>query len=163
MTLAARDSSWGTRAYQKREGKNEGRHRKKSRYCLKLPLNAVSTYAQARGRGAVFRGFMVATGPANDKIYGRCMGLVAKLCAVSAAEAEAALLRAIYGVDELPAEVWARPRSAHIAQSVLPESCRDQAQTVLPVALLLAKGQSYATAREMLATEPRAGWRKHGC
>jgi N-acetylmuramic acid 6-phosphate (MurNAc-6-P) etherase len=40
-------------------------------YSLKLLLNAVSTYAQAAGRGAVYKGLMVTTGPANDKIYNR--------------------------------------------------------------------------------------------
>jgi N-acetylmuramic acid 6-phosphate (MurNAc-6-P) etherase len=42
-----------------------------SDYCLKLLLNALSTYAQAAGRGAVYKGLMVTTGPANDKIYNR--------------------------------------------------------------------------------------------
>jgi hypothetical protein len=39
--------------------------------CLKLMLNSVSTYAQAVGKGAVFHGRMICTGPTNDKIYGR--------------------------------------------------------------------------------------------
>ena len=40
-------------------------------------LNTTSTYAQAKGRGALFTGLMVSAGPANDKIYMRCVDLIA--------------------------------------------------------------------------------------
>jgi len=47
-------------------------------YSLKIVTNAISTYAQAAGRGALFKGLMVSTGPANDKIYQRCVNLIAE-------------------------------------------------------------------------------------
>jgi len=46
----------------------------------KLLLNATSTYAQAFGRGCLFRGLMIAAGPCNDKIYGRCVNMIRDCC-----------------------------------------------------------------------------------
>jgi predicted NBD/HSP70 family sugar kinase/N-acetylmuramic acid 6-phosphate (MurNAc-6-P) etherase/GNAT superfamily N-acetyltransferase len=131
--------------------------------ALKLLVNAVSTYAQAAGRGAVYRGRMIATGPANDKIYDRCLRLVAEhgVVPVSLAAAERALVRSIYGVDA-PAAVEAclqRPRADHIRAATLPADQRHQAQIVLPVAFLLADPRTptrtVAQAQAAVAAEPR--------
>jgi N-acetylmuramic acid 6-phosphate (MurNAc-6-P) etherase len=48
--------------------------------AVKLALNAISTYAQAFGRGALFKGMMIACGPSNDKIYSRCLGMIRDCC-----------------------------------------------------------------------------------
>lgn len=67
-------------------------------FALKLLLNATSTYAQAAGRGAVHRGLMITTGPANDKIYERCVRLIQETVpSATRDEAEIALIKSIYG------------------------------------------------------------------
>jgi hypothetical protein len=61
--------------------------------AIKLMTNACSTFAQAFGRGALYRSFMIATGPANDKIYSRCLDLIASQLHVSHENANVAMLR----------------------------------------------------------------------
>ena len=62
---------------------------------LKIALNVISTFAMTQ-RGLVFRNRMIAVSPTNDKIYCRCVALIADLAGVTAADATTALLRSIY-------------------------------------------------------------------
>lgn len=136
-------------------------------YSIKLLLNAVSTFAQASGRGAVYKGMMVSTGPANDKIYARCVRLLAdSFPGVSLVQAEHALIKAIHGVDELHADLLNKPRSFHIQASILPPDERHCAQIALPLAMLLLANEvsgpcmekwTVASGRNALVEEPRIG------
>ncbi len=129
--------------------------------AIKLVTNAISTYAQAAGRGALFKAMMISTGPANDKIYARCLGLIARTVGISSGEAEVALLRRIYGIDDIAIihnHYLPMPRIEHIRAGVLPPERRHEPQIVLPVAFLLAHhGPSFpaALARHQAQKEPR--------
>lgn len=124
---------------------------------MKLMINAVSTYAQAAGRGALFQGVMIACGPANDKIYARCVAMIAENVRVSEEAAEVALIRSIYDCDVAAAKAkLGEPRVNHIKAALLPEDRRHEAQVVLPVAFLLAipnGAWSVAAARDAMTTE----------
>lgn len=132
--------------------------------AVKLLLNAVSTFGQAAGRGAVYRGTMIGTGPSNDKIYDRCIRLIADTMECSAHDSEVALLRAIYGLDsrhEAEMLLRTKPRREHIVAALQPEHERHRPQSVLPIAFLLAKahvpghpGWSYADAKLHVEQEP---------
>lgn len=126
-------------------------------YALKLMLNAISTYAQAKGRGALFRGLMVSAGPANDKIYMRCVDIISETTKVTKREAEICLIKAIHRKDSIDEEKCLnQPRSVHIKASILPEEQRDRAQISLPIALLVATGKwNVSSAVEALRREPR--------
>jgi predicted NBD/HSP70 family sugar kinase/N-acetylmuramic acid 6-phosphate (MurNAc-6-P) etherase len=136
-------------------------------YSIKLLLNAVSTFAQASGRGAVYRGLMVSTGPANDKIYARCVRLLAdSFPGVSLEQAEHSLIKSIHGVDCLTPELLKQPTSFHIQASILPPDQRHCAQIALPLAMLLLSNDvacpgtekwTVASGRRVLAEEPRIG------
>jgi N-acetylmuramic acid 6-phosphate (MurNAc-6-P) etherase len=120
--------------------------------ALKVLVNAVSTYAQAAGRGALFKGTMIAAGPANDKIYARCVRMIAETVQVSPRDAEIALIRSIYGCDAKQAsELLPRPRVEHIKAALLPEERRHEPQLALPVAFLLA-----------IRRRDRGHWRRQG-
>ena len=109
-------------------------------------------------RGLVFRNRMISTAPTNAKIYHRCIALVAELAAVPPARATAALLRAIYGCDELPAALFFAPIRDHIEAATPRGAGRLRQQLVMPLALVLAhspSGTSVVEARAMLAEEPR--------
>ena len=109
-------------------------------FALKLMLNAVSTYAQAIGKGAVYKGRMICTGPTNDKIYARCVRLVAEFSADGDEErATEALLKAIYRLDELPKGTMSRPTSDHIKAATPTEGALHETQVTLPLAFLLAR------------------------
>ena len=87
----------------------------------------------------MYRSLMIATGPANDKIYDRCIRLLTENTATtSAVEAEEALIKSIYSVDEIPDEIRRKTKNDHIKASLLPIERRDEAQLILPVAFLLA-------------------------
>jgi N-acetylmuramic acid 6-phosphate (MurNAc-6-P) etherase len=105
-------------------------------FSMKLMLNAVTTYSQAAGRGAIYKSHMIATGPANDKIYVRCLGLIATHLNISEREANVALIRSIYGLDIIDDALLESPRSVHINKAVLAEDKRHQSQIILPVAFL---------------------------
>eukprot|EP00605_Chrysophyceae_sp_TOSAG23-4_P002399 GSChrysophyteH1.ASY1.ANO1.2657.1 assembled CDS len=143
-------------------------HRGFADYALKIMTNAVTTYAQASGRGAVYKSLMITAGPANDKIFMRCVRLIANNVPECNMDiAERALICSIHGH-----ETWAlpeplapgnSPRSVHIAASVLPPERRGEVNDCLPVAFLLATnlaGQTrepwtVAAARAAVAAEPR--------
>ncbi len=138
-------------------------------FSLKLITNAVTTYAQAKGRGAVFRSLMVTAGPANDKIFMRCVRIIASTIGVTTSQAEVALLASIHGVDVASLEsatvghsaspalmeqvklrsveetkpLMSMTREEHIAASILPAGLRGQASYVLPVAILLAANYNH--------------------
>ena len=38
--------------------------------------NIITTYAQANGRGAIYKSLMITAAPANDKIFMRCVRLI---------------------------------------------------------------------------------------
>ena len=70
--------------------------------------------------------------------------------------AEVALLQAIHKVDDVNEELINRPRSFHIAASILPPHMRHCAQTILPLSMLMATGQwTVERALEALRKEPR--------
>lgn len=104
--------------------------------AIKLMTNALSTYAQAVGRGALYKSFMIATGPANDKIYSRCIDLISTHVGVTKEEANIAIIRSVYGVDQVDQSLLGKPRIEIIKHSVLAADKRDQSQIVLPVAFL---------------------------
>ena len=131
---------------------------------LKLMLNAVSTFAQACGKGAVFHGRMICTGPTNDKIYNRCVRLIAEFVpGATHASATDALLRAIYRTDALAPGLRAAPTSTHIkAATPSLHDATSAAQVTLPLAFLLALRDSggngaftVTSALAALASEPR--------
>jgi hypothetical protein len=111
--------------------------------------------------GAVFESLMISTSPSNDKIYTRCVHLISSKLYVSPADAEAALLRSVYGLDVLPESLLSAPRVQHIKAALLPVERRHECQAVLPVAFLLAASASctvsctVASARQAVAEEPR--------
>jgi len=107
---------------------------------------------------------MITTGPANDKIYSRCVRLLTETIPnTTADDAEEALIKAIYGVDVLDESLRKAPKSAHIAASILPADRRHCAQTVLPVAMLLLAGKKCTekwtvdAARMALSSQPVVG------
>jgi predicted NBD/HSP70 family sugar kinase/N-acetylmuramic acid 6-phosphate (MurNAc-6-P) etherase/ribosomal protein S18 acetylase RimI-like enzyme len=127
-------------------------------FSVKIMTNAVSTFAQAKGRGAVYKSLMITTGPANDKIYMRCVHMIADNVGVSLITAEEALIKSIYGFDALPANfVKLHSREDHIRAGVLPADQRHRSQSILPVAFLVASNPSLsiACARAAVAAEPR--------
>jgi N-acetylmuramic acid 6-phosphate (MurNAc-6-P) etherase len=125
-------------------------------FSLKLMTNAITTYAQAVGRGALFKGLMVATSPANDKIYFRCVCLIADTAQVTPEVAEMALLKAIYRKDSIDKGILERARSDHIKASILPSGQRSNSQTTLPLALLIAtRHWTVEQALAALREEPR--------
>lgn len=105
-------------------------------FSMKIMVNAVSTYSQAAGRGAIYKSHMIATGPANDKIYVRCLGLIAMHLNICERDANVALIRSIYGLDSIDEALLQSPRSVHINKAVLTEDQRHQSQIILPVAFL---------------------------
>ena len=138
-------------------------------YSIKLLTNAVTTYAQAAGRGAVYKSQMIAAGPANDKIYMRMVRLIAdNVPDCDEYNAEYALICSIYGHEthKLPShlEPLKTYRETHISASVLPEACRGEACYIVPVAFLLAmnlvgKGSwTVEEARSMIASEPNIAY-----
>jgi predicted NBD/HSP70 family sugar kinase/N-acetylmuramic acid 6-phosphate (MurNAc-6-P) etherase/ribosomal protein S18 acetylase RimI-like enzyme len=126
-------------------------------FALKLITNAITTFAQAKGRGAIYKSLMISTGPANDKIYMRCVHMIAHNVRVTAEMAEQSLVRSIYGFNVLPdGFMQAKTREDHIRAGLLPHDQRHQAQSILPVAFLLASDErmSVAAAREAVRNEP---------
>jgi len=111
-------------------------------FAIKIMTNAVTTYAQAKGRGAVFRSLMVSAGPANDKIFMRCVRIISDTVGCTSWQAEKSLIASIHSVETAEVDGDARllgnSREYHIQASILPEELRGQASFVLPAAILLA-------------------------
>ena len=135
-----------------------------SDYAFKILLNAVSTFAQAKGRGALYRGLMIAAGPSNDKIYQRCVEMISSQIGVSTRDAEIAVIRSIYGIDRHDDKAietkLSLQRIDHIRAALLPEDQRHLPTIVLPVAFLLAipprgrfRGWSVDAARKAVSQE----------
>ena len=84
------------------------------------------------------------------------MEIISHTTQVSLDRAEVALLQAIHKVDDVNEELINRPRSFHIAASILPPHMRHCAQTILPLSMLMATGQwTVERALEALRKEPR--------
>ena len=88
--------------------------------------------------GAMYKSQMIATGPANAKIYDRCVRLISENVGISPALAVTALVRSIYGLNEVSRELLAEPKINHIQKGLLPPDRRHESQVILPVAFLLA-------------------------
>ena len=118
--------------------------------ALKIALNAVSTCAHVL-KGAVFSNCMINLRITNIKLFHRAVGLVAKLGAVSTADAQRCVLRAIYaeGAAAAAARLPVSDESVpgHVAAAA------DQ-ECLLPLALLLALSATRAT--ELSVTEAKA-------
>ena len=104
--------------------------------AIKLMTNAVSTYSQAAGRGAIYKSFMISTGPANNKIYSRCIDLISSNLNVSKKDANVSIIRSVYGVDVVDKALLEAPQSECIKAALLSEDKRNQSQIILPVAFL---------------------------
>ena len=131
-------------------------HGSLSELSLKLMLNHVSTYAMT-SRGLVYRNRMIGTSPTNDKIYHRCISMIAELANVSRDDAFTALLRSIYLKDHLPPSFKTAPTEVHIIAATPTGDAQYSQQLVLPIAILLAitPEATVAQAKEMLMVEPR--------
>lgn len=89
-------------------------------------------------------------------VIARCVEIIAHTTRVDLARAELALMKAIHQVDVVSEELREKPRSFHIAASILPAHMRHCAQTILPVSMLLATGHwTVKEALEALRNEPR--------
>jgi N-acetylmuramic acid 6-phosphate (MurNAc-6-P) etherase len=72
---------------------------------IKLALNIITTCGQIHA-GMVYENHMINTGPTNAKIYDRCIRLIARFSKCSYPnEAHIALLRSIWGVDNVTKEL----------------------------------------------------------
>jgi hypothetical protein len=86
----------------------------------------------------------------------RCVEIISHTAAVTLQRAEVALLQAIHKVDVVGEELTNRPRSFHIAASILPPHMRHCAQTILPLSMLMATDQwTVDRALVALQKEPR--------
>ena len=123
---------------------------------LKIALNVISTFAMTQ-RGLVFRNRMIAVSPTNDKIYCRCVALIAELAGVTAADATTALLRSIYSIDELTEEIQSAPRQAHIEEATPRGEAQLTQSIIMPIAILLAHdpASTVVDAKSALRHEPR--------
>lgn len=84
------------------------------------------------------------------------MEIISQTTQVSLHRAEMALLQAIHKVDVVGQALTNKPRSFHIAASILPPHMRHCAQTIMPLSMLMATGQwTVALAQEALLKEPR--------
>ena len=83
-----------------------------SELSVKIVLNAISTFAQARGRQAVLKGRMISMAPANEKIWGRCRELIAMLAPCDGPRAQKALIQTVHRSDG--AKLMAAPLIVHL-------------------------------------------------
>jgi len=123
--------------------------------ALKIALNAVSTCAHVL-KGAVFSNCMINLRITNIKLFHRAAGLVAKLGAVSAAEAQLCVLRAIYAEDAVTAAGRMPVSDASVPEHV---AAAAEQECLLPLSLLLALSQaqpelSVAEAKGMIVAQP---------
>jgi N-acetylmuramic acid 6-phosphate (MurNAc-6-P) etherase len=125
---------------------------------LKWMCNGVSTGAQIL-KGLVFTNRMISTAPANNKIYHRCVDMIALFTKCERPAAEVALLRAVYKRDDITLEprhpLLDAETSAHITVAIPNEEDKKVQCRVLPIAILLATGKySVASATRALDEEP---------
>lgn len=99
---------------------------------------------------------MISTGPANAKIYDRCIRLIADTVNVSMEQSTVALLKSIYSLDCIDSELLHAPKIKHIQASLLPQERRGETQIILPVSFLLAHqpGMSVVDARLQATAQP---------
>jgi len=113
--------------------------------AAKLVLNAFSTAVHVL-RGTVFRNRMVNVSVSNHKLFHRAVGILVAVTGREHADAQTALLRSIYEVDEVSPELASAPIAQHVEKA-------KAVQRVVPVAILLllsASPVSVATAREQV-------------
>jgi hypothetical protein len=83
---------------------------------VKLVLNAVTTGGHIM-KGKIFGNRMVDLQVSNNKLFYRTIGIVAACSGGSDAAAHTAVLRALYGVDEVTAAHQAHDISRHVVES----------------------------------------------
>ncbi|KAM4559861.1 glucokinase regulatory protein isoform 2-T2 [Odontesthes bonariensis] len=94
----------------------------------KLVLNAVSTGAHVL-KGKIYQNHMIDVQVTNSKLYRRATRLLQKLSGHPESDCEEALLKAVYGVDRLAADITSRDITTHT------HVARD-GRKVVPVALV---------------------------
>jgi N-acetylmuramic acid 6-phosphate (MurNAc-6-P) etherase len=117
-------------------------------FGLKLVLNAVSTGANIM-KGRVHGNTMINLTLSNDKLFYRATDIVQELSGASRQQATEALLKAIHRVDDV-VKYQDEPVSTHITIATTQNM-------VVPLALLLAGGQSSSVAQaELLLTSTQS-------
>ncbi|XP_033123657.1 glucokinase regulatory protein-like isoform X2 [Anneissia japonica] len=97
---------------------------------VKLILNAISTGAHVL-KGKVYKHFMVDMKLSNSKLLNRGIGIVEKLSQCSREVAEESVLKSIYEIDKLPADIRKAKVSQHIQRA-------NAGTKLVPIALVLA-------------------------
>jgi N-acetylmuramic acid 6-phosphate etherase len=126
---------------------------------LKWMCNGVSTGAQIL-KGLVFGNRMIGTGPANNKIYHRCVDMIALFTKCERPAAEVALLRSVYKSDDIKLDprhpLLDAETSAHIIVATPDEEAKKVQCRTLPLAILLATGKytTVASATKALNEDP---------
>ncbi|XP_036947386.1 glucokinase regulatory protein isoform X1 [Acanthopagrus latus] len=113
----------------------------------KLLLNAVSTGAHVL-KGKIYQNHMIDVQVTNSKLYGRATRLLRKLSGCPEPQCEEALLKAIYRVDELTADITSSDMNTHTL------AARSRTK-VVPLALVcLLTGRSLQEAETHLERQP---------
>ncbi|XP_030265259.1 glucokinase regulatory protein isoform X2 [Sparus aurata] len=113
----------------------------------KLLLNAVSTGAHVL-KGKIYQNHMIDVQVTNSKLYGRATRLLRKLSGCPEHRCEDALLKAIYRVDELTADISSSDINTHTL------AARNRTK-VVPLALVcLLTGRSLQEAETHLERQP---------
>ncbi|KAM9766912.1 glucokinase regulatory protein [Menidia menidia] len=116
-------------------------------FSTKLVLNAVSTGAHVL-KGKIFQNHMMDVQVTNSKLHQRASRLLQKLSGRPPGECEEALLRAIYGVDELNLDITTCDITTHTRVA-------GKRQKVVPLALIcLLTGCSLKEAESRLERRP---------
>lgn len=112
-------------------------------FAVKLALNATSTGGHVI-KGKVMRSLMIDVKISNEKLFRRAVGIISEFARVDENEALTALLKAIYGKDEVTESC----RNDVITNHVTAGNAQDQ---VVPLAILLAGGKcTVESGRQML-------------
>ncbi|XP_070786951.1 glucokinase regulatory protein [Enoplosus armatus] len=113
----------------------------------KLLLNAVSTGAHVL-KGKIYQNHMIDVQVTNSKLYCRATRLLQKLSRCPQSQCEEAVLKAVYAVDELTADITSSDVSAHT------RAARNRSK-VVPLALVcLLTGCSLMEAESHLERQP---------
>ncbi|XP_062270579.1 glucokinase regulatory protein [Scomber scombrus] len=113
----------------------------------KLVLNAVSTGAHVL-KGKIYQNYMIDLQVTNSKLYRRATRLLQKLSGRPEAQCEETLLKALYRVDKLTADITSSDMTAHIL------TARNTTK-VVPLALVcLLTGCSLEEAKSHLEQQP---------
>jgi hypothetical protein len=113
---------------------------------IKLIYNAVTTAAHIF-KGKVYQNKMIDLRISNNKLFFRAIRIIGELMGVDDKDAADALLRSIYGTDDLEPSIRNAPVSAHIIEG----TGQDR---IVPVALLIATGRfNVERARERVERE----------